>query len=148
MYKRQKKPPKAVLDFARVVFEFVPEIKEAAKKSYEKNKAKKNKRLEQGEGKNEIKYREHKENQWHDFQLSQEFFDKHIEKRRGSLSITAMEIARYIRMKGSYPYGEVTFDIKIIREASPDCHYTVITDIDAAAVTKFVSTEIISLPEH
>ena len=50
---KTKKTPKAVLDFARVVFEFVPEIKEAAKKSYEKNKAKKNKRLEQGEGKNE-----------------------------------------------------------------------------------------------
>ena len=47
---KTKKPPKAVLDFARVVFEFVPEIKEAARKASEKNKAKKNKRLEKGEG--------------------------------------------------------------------------------------------------
>ena len=93
-------------------------------------------------------YREHQEYKWHELVDTTGFFERHIANLRRDFSLTVMEIAQHLRMVGSYPYGEVTFDIKIEREESPDCHYTVITDIDAAAVTKFVSTEIISLPEH
>ena len=86
-----------------------------------------------------VTYREHEEYKWHDLLYT-----------KGSIvnSLVAMEIAQGLRMMGSYPYGEVTFDIKIERDGFPDCHYCVMTSIDAEAVTKFVSTEIIPLPQH